>query len=112
MEYPTKNAHVLVVDDTTRNIQVLGTILRQEGYEINVAQNGLQALQMVERVPPDLILLDVMMPQLDGFETCKRLKASEKTKEIPVIFLTAKTETEDIMKGFELGAVDYRPDDL
>ena len=67
----------------------------------------IQALDMVAKVPPDLILLDVMMPELDGFETCKRLKADEATREIPIIFLTAKVETEDIVHGFELGAVDY-----
>lgn len=100
-------SRVLIVDDTPKNIQVLGTVLKKENYQINVAQNGLQALDVVQKVKPDLILLDVMMPELDGFETCKRLKASDDTKEIPVIFLTAKTEQEDIIKGFELGAVDY-----
>ena len=82
-------------------------MLRKEGYRVHVAQNGLEALKVVETTPPDLILLDVMMPELDGFETCKRLKASEQTKEIPVIFLTAKTEIEDVIEGFELGAADY-----
>ena len=102
-----KGARVLIVDDTVQNIQVLGTVLREQNYQINVAQNGLQALESVEKVPPDLILLDVMMPELDGFETCKRLKANDETKEIPIIFLTAKVETEDVVHGFELGAVDY-----
>ena len=102
-----KDSRILIVDDTQKNIQVLGTVLRKEDYQINVAQNGLQALESVEKVKPDLILLDVMMPELDGFETCKRLKESSQTKDIPVIFLTAKTETEDIVKGFELGGVDY-----
>ena len=102
-----KGARVLIVDDTPQNIQVLGTVLREQNYQINVAQNGLQALDSVEKVPPDLILLDVMMPELDGFETCKRLKANDDTKDIPVIFLTAKVETDDVVHGFELGAVDY-----
>jgi CheY-like chemotaxis protein len=81
--------HILIVDDTQQNIQVLGTMLRAEDYQISVAMNGLQALERVEHIAPDLNLLDVMMPELDGIETCKRLKANDKTKDIPVIFLTA-----------------------
>ncbi|MDY6992974.1 MAG: hybrid sensor histidine kinase/response regulator [Pseudomonadota bacterium] len=100
-------AKILIVDDTINNIRVLGTILKREGYQINVAQNGKQALTIIEKVLPDLILLDVMMPEMDGFETCAYLKNNNETKEIPIIFLTAKTETENIVKGFELGAVDY-----
>ena len=107
MSSENQKARVLIVDDTLENIKVLGTILRQQGYQLNVAQNGLQALQQVQKVVPDLILLDIMMPELDGFETCKRLKADGKTRDIPVIFLTAKVETEDLVKAFDLGAVDY-----
>ena len=107
MSNQNRDSRILIVDDILKNIQVLGTILKQEGYQINVAQNGLQALEMVEKVTLDLILLDVMMPELDGFETCKRLKANPETRDIPVIFLTARTATEDIVQGFELGAVDY-----
>ncbi|MCP4751493.1 MAG: hybrid sensor histidine kinase/response regulator [Proteobacteria bacterium] len=102
-----KKGRILIVDDTQQNVQVLGTMLRQRDYRINVAQNGLQALETVKKIAPDLILLDIMMPEMDGFETCKRLKESEETKDIPVIFLTAKTEPDDIIKGFQLGAVDY-----
>ena len=102
-----KGPRVLIVDDTVQNIQVLGTVLREQNYQINVAQNGLQALESVEKVRPDLILLDVMMPEMDGFEACKRLKANDETKDIPIIFLTAKVETEDVVHGFDLGAVDY-----
>ncbi len=102
-----QSPRVLIVDDTPQNIQVLGTILRQADYQINVAQNGLQALEIVEKVQPDIILLDVMMPELDGFETCKRLKANPDTADIPIIFLTAKVEIEDVIQGLELGAVDY-----
>lgn len=102
-----KNARILIVDDTPENIQVLGIILENAGYDINVAQNGLKALNIVEKINPDLILLDIMMPELDGFETCKRLKESSTTKDIPVIFLTAKTQKEDIVNGFKIGAVDY-----
>jgi DNA-binding response OmpR family regulator len=101
------SSRILIVDDTQRNIQVLGTILREGGYQLNVAQDGQQALDSVERTKPDLILLDIMMPVMDGFETCKRLKANPDTAEIPIIFLTAKVEAEDIVKGFDLGAVDY-----
>jgi len=99
--------HILIVDDTLQNIQVLGTILREQGYQLNVAQDGVQALKQVAKLIPDLILLDIMMPKMDGFETCKRLKEHPKTEDIPVIFLTAKVETDDLVKGFELGAVDY-----
>jgi adenylate cyclase len=98
---------ILVVDDTPANIQALSAILKEKGYQISVATNGKQALGAVERVRPDLILLDVMMPEMDGFETCRQLKAAEQWRQIPVIFLTAKTDTADIVQGFELGAVDY-----
>lgn len=107
MNTDNKNLRILIVDDTVKNIQVLGTILKQEEYQINVAQNGKQALDVVGKVRPDLILLDVMMPEMDGFEACTHLKQNPETVDIPVIFLTAKVETEDIVKGFELGAVDY-----
>ena len=102
-----QGSRILIVDDTVKNIQVLGTILKQEGYQLNVAQNGKQALDVVSKVHPDLILLDVMMPEMDGFEACEHLKNDPETADIPVIFLTAKIETDDIVKGFELGAVDY-----
>jgi adenylate cyclase len=101
------NSRILVVDDTPANIQALAAILKERGYQISVATNGRQALEVLGRVQPDLILLDVMMPEMDGFETCRRLKASEQWRQIPVIFLTAKTETADLVQGFELGAVDY-----
>jgi class 3 adenylate cyclase len=98
---------ILVVDDTPANIQTLAGILKGEGYQISVATNGKQALDALIRVQPDLILLDVMMPEMDGFEACRWLKASKEWSQIPVIFLTAKTDTADIVQGFELGAVDY-----
>ena len=101
------SSRILIVDDTPANIQVLTATLKERGYQISVATNGRQALEVVARVRPDLILLDVMMPEMDGFETCRQLKASEQWRQIPVIFLTAKTDTADIVKGFELGAVDY-----
>src|SRR5207248_11191285 len=76
-------------------------------YNINIAANGRQGLEVLERIRPDLILLDIMMPEMDGFETCRRIKASTSWREIPIVFLTAKTDTGDIVRAFELGAVDY-----
>jgi len=98
---------ILVVDDTPENIQALAGILKDRQYQISVATNGRQALDIIDRVRPDLILLDVMMPEMDGFETCRQLKCNPAWQGIPVIFLTAKTETADIVRGFERGAVDY-----
>jgi len=102
-----ENSRILIVDDTQENIQVLGSMLRKEKYEINVAQNGLKAIHIAEKVDPDLILLDIMMPEMDGYEACKRLKESPLTEDIPIIFLTARSETDDIVKGFYVGAADY-----
>jgi phosphoserine phosphatase RsbU/P len=101
------NERILIVDDTPENIQILTGILKEKGYQLSVATNGKQALEVLTRVHPDLILLDVMMPELDGFETCKRIKQTKEWRDIPIIFLTAKTETSDIVQGFEIGAVDY-----
>src|SRR5215468_5513867 len=101
------NERILVVDDTPANIQTVAAILKGRGYQLSVATNGKQALEVLEKIQPDLILLDVMMPELDGFETCQRIKSAEAWRDIPVIFLTAKTDTADIVKGFEIGAVDY-----
>jgi len=98
---------ILLVDDTPRNLQVLGNILKKQTYHLAVATHGQEALERVKEVYPDLILLDIMMPGLSGFDVCEALKKDESTRDIPVIFLTAKTETEDIVRGFELGAVDY-----
>jgi two-component system NtrC family sensor kinase len=103
----TPSSRILIVEDTPANIQVLTATLRERGYQVSVATNGHQALEVVARVHPDLILLDVVMPEMDGFETCRRLKASEQWRQIPIIFLTAKTDAADIVKGFDLGAVDY-----
>ena len=98
---------LLIVDDETTNLQALGTILQEEECQFAFATSGRQALSIIHEVHPDLILLDVVMPGLNGFEVCKILKDSPEVKDIPVIFLTAKTASEDIIKGFRLGAVDY-----
>lgn len=99
---------ILIVDDNPKNLQYAAKVLIEAGYDVSVAQNGTNALSYVQRSsPPDLILLDVMMPGMSGFEVCEKLKSSLSTSGIPIIFLTAKTETEDIVKGFELGGVDY-----
>jgi len=98
---------VLLVDDAPANIQVVTSILK-DIYKIRVATNGAKALALAKDTPlPDLVLLDVMMPQMDGYEVCTRLKADPETQDIPVIFLTGQTEIEDETKGFEVGAVDY-----
>jgi DNA-binding response OmpR family regulator len=102
-----KQGLILIVDDIPRNLQVLASTLGNAGYEVAAATSAAKALKTLENITPDLILLDVMMPEMNGFEMCLKLKAAEATKEIPVIFLTAKTETEDIVKGFQSGGVDY-----
>jgi class 3 adenylate cyclase len=107
MTVPQNAGRILVVDDTPSNIQTLSAILKEKGYQISVATNGRQAIEVVQKLRPDLILLDVMMPEMDGFEACAHLKASPEWHNIPIIFLTSKTETADIVRGFELGAVDY-----
>lgn len=99
--------YILIVDDTPENVKVLGTILHKKNYRIMVAQNGLQALKAVENMIPDLILLDIMMPGMDGYQVCQELKKHECTREIPIIFLTAATDHEYELKGLRLGAVDY-----
>ena len=102
-----KKSCILIVDDERQNIKVLTQFLR-DTYKIMVAKDGEQALNAVSRsIVPDLILLDIMMPGIDGYEVCKRLKADEKTKHIPVIFVTAVTETQDAARGFQAGAVDF-----
>ncbi|MEI2397656.1 two-component system response regulator [Paenibacillus sp. FSL R10-2199] len=97
---------ILVVDDTPDNISLLSGLLKEQ-YKVKVAINGEKALQVAKASPPDLILLDIMMPVMDGYETCRRLKEDGELREVPVIFLTAKEEVEDENLGFDLGAVDY-----
>ena len=99
--------HILIVDDIGENLQVLGNILSKEGFDTSFALNGKLALSVIEETLPDLILLDIAMPVMDGFEVCRILKSSERTREIPIIFLTAKTEVDNMVHGFSLGADDY-----
>jgi putative two-component system response regulator len=98
---------LLLVDDIPSNLKVLSSYLKNYDFKIRIARDGADALEQVLRMPPDLILLDIMMPEMDGFETCQRLKANEKTRDIPVIFMSALTEEVDKIKGLEIGAVDY-----
>ncbi|GAB4280278.1 MAG: hypothetical protein Kow0029_24740 [Candidatus Rifleibacteriota bacterium] len=102
-----ENALVLIVDDNSNNLQVAGEILSRENYDIALAQSGPDAIEFIEKRKPDLILLDIMMPEMDGFKVCKFLKENIETKFIPIIFLTARAQIEDIIKGFELGGADY-----
>ncbi|WP_338669481.1 hybrid sensor histidine kinase/response regulator [Pseudodesulfovibrio methanolicus] len=97
---------VLVVDDNRLNIDLLVDVLKDD-YKLLVALNGVTALDIVRNVLPDIILLDIMMPEMDGYEVCRRLKSDERTSQIPVIFITAKSQSEDEAKGLALGAVDY-----
>jgi two-component system, sensor histidine kinase and response regulator len=97
---------ILIVDDQPNNLKVISSILSKQ-YKLFVANSGEKALKILEVEMPDLILLDVMMPNMDGYQVCEILKQDERTKDIPIIFLTAKNELEDIVKGFDLGAVDY-----
>ncbi len=106
----TKKNQILVIDDTTTNLKLVSDFLRESGFEVRVAKSGFQALQILETIKPDLILLDVMMPEMDGFETCCCLKDSPQTRDIPVIFMTAVDDASNPtykVKGLELGAVDY-----
>lgn len=101
-----KKNTILVVDDQPNNLKVIASVLNQE-YKLLVANSGYNALAVLDSEKPDLILLDVMMPEMNGFEVCERIKNVEILRDIPIIFLTAKADIEDIQKGFEVGAVDY-----
>ena len=102
-----RDAAVLIVDDAPENLAALRKLMVEQGYQTFVATSGERALKIARRVHPDLVLLDVMMPGMDGFETCRQLKANASTARIPVIFMSARTGTEDVVAGFDLGAVDY-----
>ena len=108
---------VAVIDDDPDMLKVIGVILRTHGFEVVQAQSGVDGYHMVRREKPDVVLLDIMMPDIDGYEVCRRLKLDEATSGIPVIFVSAKTGEEHIKKGLSLGAQGYitkpfRPDGL
>ncbi|MEM8861448.1 MAG: response regulator, partial [Chloroflexota bacterium] len=104
---PPTQPFILIVDDNPTNLSVLSKALKAAGYKVRMAVDGEDALAQVQRHHPDLILLDIEMPKIDGFETCSRLQANPATKGIPVIFMTAIADTENKVKGLSLGAVDY-----
>lgn len=100
--------HVLVVDDNPQNLKVLGNILKENtDYNLSFAMSGEEALDYIKKNVPDMVLLDVMMPGMDGFKVCTKIRESENAAEVPVLFITAKSEPEDIIKGFKVGGVDY-----
>lgn len=98
---------ILIVDDNTNNLQMLGNLLKDNGYKPAAAQNGMAALEFVQTTVPDLILLDITMPKMDGIEVCRQMKEREIIKKIPVIFITSLTDTKDKIKAFQVGGVDY-----
>jgi len=98
---------LLIVDDNPTNLGVLSDYLEEQGFEILLAEDGYAGLEIAQFAQPNMILLDVMMPGIDGFETCRRLKSDEKTQNIPVIFMTALESTKDKVNGFKVGGVDY-----
>lgn len=102
-----KRPVVLIVDDNQNNLVLLGTLLRDNGYEAVEIGDGPRVLEYLSTNSADLILLDIVMPEIDGYEICKQLKANLATRHIPVIFLTAKTGPDDVVRGFEVGGVDY-----
>lgn len=102
-----ENLSILVVDDNPMNLKMVASILKPLGYKLAMANTAMKAIQFAKEKIPDLILLDIMMPEMDGFEACKELKETEETAGIPIIFLTARSDTSDIVKGFQLGGVDY-----
>lgn len=101
------HAKILVVDDIEDNLEILGDLLSINGYDVHIAMSGESALKQVQALRPDLILLDVLMPQMDGYQVCARLKNDEDTNDIPVIFVSSMTDLESKVKGFQAGGVDY-----
>jgi PleD family two-component response regulator len=100
-------ADILVVDDTRENLRLLVRLLVERGYKVRPVANGRMALTAAQIAPPDLVLLDVMMPELNGYQVCEALKADKKTHHVPVIFISALHETEEVVRGFTAGGVDY-----
>jgi CheY-like chemotaxis protein len=98
---------ILIVDDTPINLRLLSQMLTKRGYKLRAATSGTHALESIRSSPPDLILLDVMMPEMNGYEVCEHLKADERTRDIPIIFISALDATEDKVRAFTAGGVDY-----
>lgn len=107
MDQPSKRNNILIVDDTPENLTVLRHMLTEQGYRVRPALTGEVALKAVKKDPPDLILLDILMPEMDGYEVCKALKSNERTSRIPIIFISALSDVEDILEAFKAGGVDY-----
>lgn len=102
-----KNRHILVIDDNPMNLLLASKVLEIDNYKSTIAESGLEGIAQIEKEIPALILLDIDMPEMDGYEVCRKIKAVEKWKEIPIIFLTAQIQTENLVKGFDAGGVDY-----
>ncbi len=98
---------ILIVDDDLDTLRLVGLMLQHQGYRINAASSGIQAISIVQTDKPDLILLDIMMPEMDGYEVARKLRADQNTNTIPIIMFTAKTQVDDKVEGFEAGADDY-----
>ncbi|MBT9548794.1 MAG: hybrid sensor histidine kinase/response regulator [Candidatus Sericytochromatia bacterium] len=107
MDANTLSGYILIVDDNPNNLRLLITLLSEQGYETRPANNGARALNTVQKQKPDLILLDINMPEMDGYEVCRQLKAMPETADIPVLFISANDELHDKVKGFDVGGVDY-----
>ena len=103
----TRNALVLIVDDVEINREILGEIVTDMGYQTVLAESGIQALERIRERPPNLVLTDISMPEMDGYELCRRLKSKEATRSIPIVFISAFDNPQDIVEGFRLGGADY-----
>ena len=106
-ETDTPGANILIVDDTRDNLRLLGGILTKQGYTVRPVPDGDLALLSAQEAPPDLVLLDIMMPTMTGYDVCERLKADDRTRDIPIIFISALHEVFDKVRAFELGGVDF-----
>lgn len=102
-----EDIYILVVDDNKENLKVISGYLREKGYKLALAFDGKNALKILDDNKIDLILLDVMMPEMDGYEVCEKIKQNVATTDIPIIFITAKTDTDDVVKVFQTGGADY-----
>ncbi|MBE7373606.1 response regulator [Pseudomonas lopnurensis] len=106
-DHPQTQGVVMIVDDVPDNLALLSGALDQAGYMVLVALDGLSALERMQRLKPDIVLLDAVMPGLNGFDTCRRIKAQVELEDVPVLFMTALTESEHVLEGFEAGGIDY-----